>query len=246
MGRLVTTNKTPFVIPAIFPFAPLKAWSFSLYRRYATCPRMVALEKHKGKVAANAAMQEGQAVHKTGEDFVTAKTKSAKVPDRFQHVAGHAKACRADKSAEVELEWTFTKAWQPTGWFDPDAWVRMKSDVRRVLIPGKKGKPPIEVEITDWKTGKPYARWDEEQAELLALGEFIMHGTKTVKTKFAHLDTGDESDGLFDLLEAKTLIKVWNARVKGLMADKRFLPKPQPNVCGWCPFSQRKGGPCEY
>lgn len=242
MGTMKTTSKAQrdagggkFVMPAKFP--KITAWSFSVYRRYVGCPRQVALEKLLKEKMQNAGMSEGVDMHSIAEDYVGKKGKfasaKAKLPIQLKLVEDHAKALRADPSTEVELSLAFTKNWTHTGWFDKDTWVRIKVDARRILA---RAKSIIKVvEITDWKGGKANAFFDQQQAELYALGEFKNSGCKEVRTKFAHTETGDETDGVFTITEQASLVKTWDGRIKKMLNDERFDPKPSI-ACTWCPF----------
>lgn len=238
MGKIVTKEKvTAFALPKKFPI--LTAWSFSLYRRYCDCPLQVALDKALKQKMQNMGMSEGIDMHSTAEAYV-AKTgkyaKSKKVPIALKLVEEHAVALREDASTQVELEMAYTKLWKPTTWFGTDTWLRIKIDARRIL--SMVAKKPKVVEITDWKGGKAYAHWDQQQAELYALGEFKLSGCAEVRTKFAHTSTGDETDGIFLRSEEKSLEKVWLGRTKKLLNDQLFKPTPG-RQCTWCPHRRK-------
>lgn len=216
-------------VPKVFP--QFTAWSFSLYRRYVSCPRMVALEKLVRVKMENKGMAGGIDMHAQAEEYLKGAP-SKRLPASLKLVKDHATALKKDKTAQPELQFAFTRDWKVTEWFAPNTWVRIKVDVRNVIKPGK---PPKVIGITDWKGGRPNARWDTEQAELYALGEFKLSGALEVRTTFQHTDTGDVTDGVFLIGEMKDLQKQWDQRTKKLLADKRFDPTPG-RQCSWCPF----------
>jgi hypothetical protein len=244
MGQIVTKRAGKVVaqtitkasqVPKVFPL--ITAWSFSLHRRYNSCPRMVALEKLVKVKMENKGMQGGIDMHAQAEDYLRGAP-SKKLPKALALVKDHATALKKDKTAQPELQFAFTRDWKVSEWFAPDTWVRIKVDVRNVIKPGK---PPKVVGITDWKGGRPNARWDLEQAELYALGEFKLSRAAEVRTSFQHTDTGDVTEGVFLIAEEKSLQKEWDKRTKRMLADKRFDPTPG-RQCAWCPFRKTASG----
>ena len=89
------------------------------------------------------------------------------------------------------------------------------------------------------------------QLELYALAAFKRYPhLEEVLPRLVYLDTGDvyppEDDPLvFKRSDVPALEKLWAKRIKPMLADKRFLPKPN-NKCRWCHFRKENSGPCRF
>lgn len=215
----------------------IEAWSFSRWRDYEKCP-LLAKFKHieRRKEPGSAAMDRGGDVHKLAEKYALGQMKN--MPEELQRFEQEFKQLVKD-SPKTEQEWAFTKDWIRTGWFDKNAWLRIKMDAHYV-----KGSV---VYVIDHKTGKPKPDDDPLQIELYHLGALLMYPDCTkVVAKLWYLDQGTE-----EVVEVKNtptqvekLKKIWLKRTRAMLNDTRFAPTPG-NHCSWCHFSQRKGGPCE-
>ncbi len=227
------------------PRKQLKAWSYSTWNMWRICPQRIFYSKIErlpdplGKAA-----QRGTEVHGIAEEFVAGKIDelptrgNGKIlipfkPDLIQ--------LRDEPTVKVEVDFTFTETWRKTHWRDwNDAWVRMKIDVLYRPEPGH-------VVLLDYKTGRKrdYAK----QTEIYALGCFTAHkSAEKVTTEIWFLDHPNDDDAItsfdFGREEMGTLQAEWERRVKPMMEDTVYRPSPG-NDCSWCPFSKKKGGPCE-
>lgn len=217
----------------------LTAWSYSRFSDYCKCPQL-AFYKHvkKLKEPDNPAMERGSAIHKLAEEYVKG-TRRALPPElaKFKEAFG---AIKKNK-ALVEQEWGFTVAWQPSSWFDmQNTWCRIKVDVAdyRAHIDT--------LLIVDHKTGKKRPG-NELQMDLYAVGGFLTYPTaKFVRTELWYLDEGGPPvTALYEVENFPTLKKDWEGRVKPMMTDKTFKPKPGAH-CRWCHFRKDNGGPCKF
>jgi hypothetical protein len=154
---------------------------------------------------------------------------------------------RGAKRVTTEQNWAFNRRWQPTGWWDDDAWLRIKTDVCADTI-----DPPT-VDIKDWKTGKVYAEDHRLQRRLYALGglQLVDLGAlaggskKTVLTaQHVYIDTGQTATEEFLMKHLRPLKSEWMARIKRMMSDTTYDAKPAPFTCKWCRFNHKNGGPC--
>ncbi len=214
----------------------ITAWSFSRYSTHDGCPfKAKRLYIDKVKMEFNVYMDRGTQVHKLGEDYLNNKLKQLPVAyEKFKKEMLFLKS----KGAVPEEQWTFTKDWWPTGWFDFDAWLRIKIDVQ--LLQG------THLDIIDFKTGKMRDGY-MEQLDLYAGGGFaLFDGLKTITTKLFYLDSGDLLEENYTIKDAPKLIRSWNARVKPMLKDKNFIPNPT-YFCKYCQF-RKKGGDqsCRY
>ncbi len=239
--------------------APKKitAWSYSRYRDWKRCP-FYAKCKHVDRMPepGSPAMDRGGKVHKMAQDYVEAKRAPTKISEELACFEVEFKDLRKMK-ALCENEWAFTREWQPTGWFDTDAWLRVKMDVHYVNTKQNR------LYVTDHKTGKVSDDF-EEQEELYAIGGLLMYPTvDDVCVQFWYLDAGEISStgvghgskdptaadkaagGIYTRDQLPALLKKWEKKVAPMLADTRFPPKANW-ACGRCAFSKAKSGPCKF
>jgi PD-(D/E)XK nuclease superfamily len=231
----------------------ITSWSYSRYSTYKMCPLQAKLrylvkypEGPKG-----AALVRGDDVHKKAEAYLTGKTRN--VPADLKNAAPELRALRdaGRKGAGVAVEETVAlrSDWTLTTWDDWDGcWVRIKMDVRVADGPGP------EVSITDWKTGR--FREDTaddymEQLDLYALGGLVIHAGDpdvVVRPRLIYTDVGythPRTPVEYTLADLPRLKAEWERRVRPMMNDRTFAPKPN-RFCNWCAFGVSKGGPCRY
>lgn len=238
----------------IIPIKPLTSWSFSRYQDYKSCPAK-AKYKHvdKLKEPPSAAMARGAAIHNLCEQYV--KGTLPKLPaelylfkDEFAKLRKMYKAKKLPMV--VEDNWAFTVDWDESAWNDwVHCWVRIKLDCAHYESSGV-------MIVTDYKTGKMNDFKNVEymeQLELYALAALLMSAVEnvTVVPRLLYLDSGDVyppagKEIKYTRADTKRLLAEWNTRVKPMMSDTRFAPKPSANSCKWCFFSASKNGPCQY
>lgn len=244
------------------PPKKITAWSYSRYRDWKRCP-FYAKCKHVDRMPepGSPAMQRGGDVHKAAQNYVEARTKPRTIPDELACFSVEFLDLRKFK-ALCENEWAFTSKWEETGWFEKDAWLRIKMDVHYVET--KKNR----LVVIDHKTGKVPENGDEfeEQEELYAIGGLLKYPhVPEVLVQFWYLDAGEigstghgQGDGkkkptdaqradgaVYKRAELAGLMKKWEGKVKPMFADTRFPPKANW-ACGRCVFSKAKGGPCKF
>lgn len=229
-------------------YTTLTSWSYSVYSTYLGCPFAVCLDKIQKiriKEPDNPHFVRGDRVHKGAEAFIAGSGKAPKLEPELEKLKPLLTAYRKAK-ARVELEWAFTRTWLPTGWFDKDAWLRVKTDVCADTT-----DPPT-VAITDWKTGKVYPD-HRQQRSLYALGGLqlvqigaLAGGSKNTKLTAQHIyvDTGFTATEKYAMKDLDPLKREWTARTKDMLNDTVFEPTPG-QACKWCRFGKSKGGPCE-
>lgn len=238
----------------------ITAWSFSRYSVHKQCPFKAKLKfVDKIEEPSNEAMARGSHIHGLAEDYIKGKIKAlpkelSQFKDEFMMLRKQYK--KSINGMSVEETWAFTKDWDETQWNDwVKCWVRIKLDCAHhysddALI------------VTDFKTGRYRPENQEEyieQLELYALGAFLTHEhIETVYPRLMYLDHGvvypeefseDEDNLTFTREDLPDLIKLWNGRVKAMMNDKTFPPKPN-DKCHWCHFRNSNkangGGQCRY
>jgi RecB family exonuclease len=235
------------------------SWSFSRYGDYRRCP-LAAKLKHLDKVQEpkSAALQNGADVHTGAEQYI--KGVLTRMPASLNNFKSVFLALRkqylkpsALTSLIVESMWAFTHRWEPCRWDDWDnCWLRIKVDV---AINRKKDGI---IDIIDWKTGKfrPNETAVEylEQLELYAVGALTLFSdAEQVSPQLMYLDAQlsyPDPPQVYTQADLIKLQRAWEKRVKPMMLDTRFTPRPN-DKCVWCWFGQSgksKGGPgiCKY
>lgn len=223
--------------------AHITAWSFSRLNDYRKCPKL-AFYKHvqKLKEPGSAAMDRGSDIHEEAQVFAQ-KNSRTKCPESLECFEQELRVLQKNKvSLACEQQWTFTKEWKPTGWFDKDAWCRQIVDAmyidktRNVLV------------VIDHKTGKLNPA-HEEQLDLYALAGLIMFpDVAGVEVQLWYHDHGvqkPDQPKVYTHLDIPALKKKWEGNVKPMLADRSFREKPG-KACTWCHFSKGNGGPCKF
>lgn len=245
-------------------FTTLTSWSFSVYTQYIKCPFSVCLEKiQKIRIIEppNPHFAKGNCAHDLAANCAGGRV--GKMPSLKTSVVNPVDGkpikidltsikdtlvqLRAAPHVAVEQEWAFTKQWKPTGWFDKDAWLRIKTDVC-----ADQPDPPA-VDIIDWKTGQVHADDHRLQRRLYAMGGLLLvdlgvlaGGDKKTKLTAQHvyIDTGQTATEEFLMKHLVPLKKEWLARINYMMNDTNYEAKPSAMNCRWCKFNKRAGGPC--
>lgn len=218
------------------------AWSISRLNTYTQCPfkfKLTAIDRIKEPQSP--AMARGAAIHKEAENYL--KGTDIAVPQNLSLMAAEFNELH-NANAQAELEVTFNKDWGITGWFDKDAWCRIKIDAMAV-VDGV-------IRIIDFKTGK-YKPDDndayEQQLELYALAALIMYPDITgVSAELWFLDSGahvgTKTDSYTHAM-VPDLKKKWELKVTPMFVDTLFAERPN-KFCNWCHFRKANNGPCSY
>ena len=243
----------------VIPIKQLTSWSFSRYSTYRQCPLKLKLSAiDKINEPPNAAMARGAAIHNLAEDYIKGKVATL-APELKLFKAEFTKLRKMFKktsqSMVVEDNWAFTKDWSETAWNNwTECFVRIKLDCAH-------HESDTLLVVTDWKTGKFRTEKNEEyveQLELYALAALLLHEhIEVVRPRLAYTDLGrvypdGQSEALLEYTrdDIPKLKKLWEKRVKAMMSDTTFAPRPN-DMCKWCWYGQSKkasGGPgvCKY
>ena len=228
----------------------VKSWSFSRYSLYSQCPlkfkftNIDKLPEPKGP-----ALLRGSDIHDKADRYL--KGTIARLPvelAKFKTLFAQLRAIvkKTPQSIRLEETWAFKADWTPTRWDDWNGChVRIKTDVTRI--------DGSVVTVYDWKSGKfredGKAEYDE-QLELYALGALVLFGGTVpnliVQPKLVYLDAGSIHPGPdYTVADLPALKKTWARRVKPLMVDTQFAPKPN-RWCPWCEWRASNSGPCKF
>jgi len=218
-------------------------WSYSSLSTFEQCPRRWK-HKYKDKFAdpRTSALERGILVHEQLEYALRAPAlvpPLAKPPGDW--LARIITRYLAIDRMQPEVALHLDKKWKrvansPGSYIPPGTYVTGKLDV---LAPGF---------IADWKTGKIYADKHEDQAHLYAtmlasVTGILRWAIELVYTDQEHVESFeiqfDDPEG--ESLEAAQ--KSWDERATKIRAERAF-PKYPSRLCDWCPFHEKKGGPC--
>jgi CRISPR/Cas system-associated exonuclease Cas4 (RecB family) len=242
----------------------ITSWSFSRWQVYGGqngCPfkaKQMFIEKIKVPTDPDGPMARGDRIHKLADAYIKGELRA--LPAELSKFADFFKRLRAafkktpDRVA-IEETWAMRSDWTVTRWDDWNGcWVRIKLDVALL--------EKTVVSVVDHKTGKFSPQWNLDeyllQLDLYALGALI---------KFAHLgedlcvvprlhflDHGiiyppEGEERIYVPADLPKLKKEWAARVRPMLVDKKFAPKPN-RFCSSCHFRKDNkangGGQCKF
>lgn len=233
----------------------ITSWSFvRLVEDYEVCPYkayLLHVEKRPrpqrtgeaGKKA-DEALKRGKIVHTGAEDFIQCVSDNV-VPEleRVTEKLHEYRDLFQQGKVQVEQNWGFDRDWAPTGWFDPNCWLRVKQDV--FVNFGTEG-------ITDdWKTGKKFGNEVKhaQQGQLYALSAFMRYPElEKIKVRFTYVDHPRSTDTEREYTRAQLmrLLPTWNSRALKMTTATEFPAKPSKLACRFCPFGPSNGdGSCE-
>jgi hypothetical protein len=224
----------------------ITSWSFSRFTTYRGCPfkaKLMYIDKMKDGPPGPALVR-GSQLHEYCEAYL--KGWREDIHEDVAKITAHLEELKAH-GAEAELEFAFTREWEPCDWFAKDAWCRVKADALSMNMDNV-------LQVIDFKTGSTPDKIKEGnpdyelQLELYALAGMLKYPTaEKVKTSLIFTDHGMvvESSRTYtrdDLPELKTK---WEARTNKMLNDEVYAPTPG-NACRFCSFSKKKSGPCKF
>lgn len=221
------------------------SWSYSRYADYKRCP-LYFKKKHVDKdprtKSSSPAMARGSDVHKKGEVYLG--TPKAKLPPEYVHFKDEMAQLRG-LDPLVEQQWGFTADWKPAtatprdpeGWFAPDTWLRIVTDVTVVYDDNT-------ADIIDFKTGKMYGT-NQDQMDLFSCGPFMKFpNVNHVTTRLWYLDipdpTGTGANAVVQEFTRKDFDKIrkrWDKAIVPMFNDVKFAPTPNEK-CKWCEITE--------
>lgn len=221
--------------------AKITAWSYSRWMTYEECPFKAKLKFIERRQEPSApALERGTAIHKLAEEYLTGV--KSRLPAELKQLKTDFAAVRKVEGIQTEMEVALTTDWKFTEWFAPDAWCRIKIDL---FVPPKTGA----TKVVDFKTGRYRPGTYVPQLELYAIPALIKYPNHDTNPEFWFIDHGIVHAGdpplSFTIGDLPRLRKIWERRVKPMLADTKFAPRPGA-YCRWCHFAKAKGGPCKF
>jgi hypothetical protein len=205
------------------------AHSFSALTMYENCPQRYYRQRiiKDVKDLGSKASEEGQRIHKLLELRLT---DGRELPEELQDVE---LLCQKLEGAPGELlveeELTLNEDLKPVGWFDKDAWFRVKTDV--LIING-----PTAI-VLDWKNGK--RKIDYFQMESTAANIFMHYPeVETVKTSLIWLKTMATDPEIYT--KAEHFHSSWESIYEKVAlieksAESGDWPAKPSGLCSYCP-----------
>lgn len=205
----------------------LKAWSFSAWQQYDSCPAKFAYQRRDRLPAPSSpAMERGTDVHRKGEFYLKGKIRG--VPREYSAFSTEMRGLKA-AGAFAEEMWAVNADWEVCDWQDWDScWLRAKTDAHE--------PDGDELTIIDFKTGRIYADTARDQAEVCAAIAPAFYDFEIANVGFWYLDQDEVSDFSFSYAECMDLREDWTAKVEPMFTDKTFTPKPSKHACRYCPY----------
>jgi hypothetical protein len=195
---------------------------------YENCPKRYFHQRIEKSVVdpGGEASKHGERVHKVLEDYIKDDAPLDHSNKKFAPMLDALKQGPGTKHAELEM--TLSDTFKPTGWFEPDAWLRSKLDY--VAINGKNAV------VLDWKTGK--RRPDPFQLEVFALQVFVHYpDVDKVYSSFVWLPDEKTDTVIYYRSQMPELWHEIMSRVKRIedsATSGTWQAKPS-GLCGWCP-----------
>jgi hypothetical protein len=232
----------------------ITAWGATRLADYEACPRRACykyVEKVPVQGPESPAMARGTRLHTCAENYISGRRSDvAEELSKAKKVLGTLRDAFKKRLVRTEMELAFNRAWKPCHWMADDVYVRIKMDILWLA-------KATECLVIDWKTGKykPDGEYGD-QLRLYQVGALLAPYAAKAQVARAQLyftDVGKpvvhkDEDGKERLLRRKDLIDElaqWDERVKPMLADRHFAPRPGI-ACRYCDYSCQKDGPCEF
>lgn len=206
--------------------------SYSAIKLFEQCPERYRRQRitKEFKDQGGEASDYGQRLHKMMEDRLK------QLGDLPQEAAKYESLCKSvEKLASapgaqllVEHEMVFTESLEPTGWWEPDAWLRNKADV--LVIDSS-----VAV-LIDWKTGKRNP--DPFQMELYAAAVFKLYPeVQRVVTSFVWLKSLETDKDEFVRSQQNSLWATVMGKIRRIYDayENNVWPARPSGLCGYCP-----------
>lgn len=216
------------------------AFSYSRWSDWSSCPAKYKF-KYIDKVDTGPtpkALLEGRKVHDEAADYLTGKRDD--LPKRMEKFSVIAEAMRnaPENQRKVEEQMAFDRGKLPVAWFGPNVYMRFIWDAAIW------NAEATEIDIIDFKTGKPYGSYDE-QAQIFSIPAFwTMPSLQVMRGHWMYLDTGATIDYEITREQFPAIERTWLGNVALMEADRAFPATPSKKACRFCDFGPAKLNIC--
>lgn len=212
-------------------------WSYSSISTYQECPA-----KWKYSYVDNLpwptspAAARGTRLHALCEGYVLGSL--GRVPSELMKIGRRLEEFK-NNGGKAEDTWMLDTAWQPTK-SQSEAWIKAIVDVHYLAENNEV------LHLCDYKSGQPYPS-HRKQLELYGLiGLQIYPEVKRVEYSALYIDSGyTGAEGSIIRPMFNKLKDDWHNVAVEMMETEIYPPKPSLGSCKWCPYSSKKGGPCD-
>lgn len=221
------------------------SFSYSRWSVWKECPQKYKFKHVVGlKDEPSPAMLRGRKVHDSIAKFVDGT--ESQIPAALEQFTILAEGLREWPEAQkvVEDQMAFDRDKKRVKWFGPNAYYRMIWDV--AVWDSEK----TTLNCVDFKTGSPRGSYDD-QMQLFALPAYwTMPALESFTAHLVYVDTGDvvsvsyDRDAMYGTGGGVGLDDIWRGNAARMEADTEFPPTPSHDACRFCPFHQKRGGPC--
>lgn len=233
---------TPQGITVLQP--PVHAWSYSRVHDYERCPLSCYL-KHGLKIpdpSPRTAADRGTAIHKAAELYVQGTGPLIPELTKYEEDFNQLKGSFTEGKVSLEGDWAYTQDWTPTGWFDKNAWARIKLDASVALT-------PEHYRVIDYKSGKKFGNevGHSQQCQLYELATFMKYpDVQLITSELWYLDQprAQQTVRVVERDQVQHTLPSWNKRAYALTNAVVFKPKPNKFNCRWCPYKPAGTGHC--
>lgn len=221
----------------------MRPWSYSRISCYEDCPKQYwysYVENMEGFRPPSVAADRGTNIHLAGEHYLLGKIKI--YPPEFQKVSGHLMMLKA-RNAIPELKMAVDATWTACDYKAPEAYFRGIIDVHYEQDT-EDGEGTV-VHIEDFKTGQVYDSHPKQMETYVALVAPHYPKAKTFLTRLIYIDQGVVTPPkAYNVERLKPIRMMLDGRIKNAEEDTIFPMKPSAQICKWCDYSKRYGGPC--
>lgn len=212
-------------------------WSYSSLTKFENCPRQwYLLNTKQAQDTMSAEANEGVKAHKAFENAVSGKEPLPYKYVHFQPMVDRLKAAPGEKIPEQK--WAVTNTYQPTGYWDKDAWARGVIDL--TILPGRD-----RAVLFDYKTGK--VKDDYSQLQLFAGYAFAKYPyVQKVDTAYLWVNKNKLTREEFSRDGVPMIWQGFATRVHRMehaLASDNFPPRPSGLCQKYCPVGKAL---CEF
>ncbi len=212
--------------------------SYSAISTWESCPKSYRYSYVEGLPSPSGpAAARGSRLHAAVEKYLKGKLPEEKLPIDFWRIRNQLSTFKALK-ARAEEEWNVTANWRVCKPSDPKIWLKAIIDIHYVVSQT--------LHVVDLKTGQIYQEHVDQLQIYAILGMVKYPKVTQVCVSGLYADQGrTDHEAVYKRKMLPHLQSHWSERGEAVLKDKLYVAKPSMDNCKWCPYNQKKGGPCQ-
>ena len=219
------------------------SFSYSSWELWKKCPAAYKYARiDKIETPEPPAFKKGREVHTAMEHYITGKrdTRPPEAAD-FSVMVDYLREWPEERKL-VEQQMAFDRKQRPCAWFGPNTYARYIWDVAVLDDP----KAPVEIDMVDWKTGKPRPGKNAEQMQLFSIPAFLLYPSlQKFRTHLVYLEHAEVESQTYTREQFEGgLNDLWRGNAAMMESDQSFTARPSQQACRFCDFHAKRGGPC--